>query len=106
MAYIITIVIYLIVLVPIGAILAFRVKSQEDFMVAGRKLTAGMLSVAYLDVINGILILVGVFLALPFLINHVGGMEYIVNDVPPRKHAVLGNMTAIKAMGYFVPTLL
>ncbi len=69
-------------------------------------LTAGMLSVAYLDVINGILILVGVFIAIPFLISHVGGLEYIVNNVPPRKDAVLGNMTAIQAMGYFVPTLL
>ena len=43
MAYIITIAIYLTVLVTIGAILAFRVKSQEDFMIAGRKLTAPVL---------------------------------------------------------------
>jgi hypothetical protein len=38
--------------------------------------------------------------------NHVEGMECIVKNVPQRKHAVLGNMTAIKALGYFVPTLL
>jgi len=69
-------------------------------------LTAGMLSVAYLDVINGLLILVGVFIAIPFLINHVGGLEYIVENVTPRKKPILGNMTAIQAMGYFVPTLL
>ena len=69
-------------------------------------LTAGMLSVAYLDIINGILIVVGVFLAIPFLIHHVGGMDYITANVTPRKHPVLGNMSTIKAMGYFIPTML
>jgi len=69
-------------------------------------LTAGMLSVAYLDVINGLMILIGVFLALPFLINHVGGFEYITANLPARKHGFLGNMTWIQALGYFVPTLL
>ena len=69
-------------------------------------LTAGMLSVAYLDVINGIIILFGVFLAIPFLIHHIGGIEYISANVTPRKHVLLGNMTTIQAMGYFVPTLL
>ena len=69
-------------------------------------LTAGMLSVAYLDMINGIIILLGVFLAVPFLISHVGGIEYITQNVTPRKHAILGNMSTIKALGYFVPTLL
>jgi SSS family solute:Na+ symporter/sodium/proline symporter len=48
----------------------------------------------------------GVFLALPFLIHHVGGMDYIIANVTPRKHPILGNMSLIQAMGYFVPTLL
>ncbi len=69
-------------------------------------LTAGMLSVAYLDIINGVLILLGVFLAIPFLIHHVGGMDYITANVTPRQHPVLGNMSALKALGYFIPTLL
>ncbi|UCE19132.1 MAG: sodium:solute symporter family protein [Gemmatimonadota bacterium] len=69
-------------------------------------LTAGMISVAYLDVINGLIIIGGVFLAIPFLISHVGGMEQIVANVTPRKHAFLGNMSLVRAMGYFVPTLL
>ncbi|OQX82511.1 hypothetical protein B6D60_12110 [candidate division KSB1 bacterium 4484_87] len=76
------------------------------FFVILYTLTAGMLSVAYLDVINGIMIILGVFLAIPFLIHHVGGMEYIKENLPMRKSAVLGNMTAIQALGYFVPTLL
>ena len=69
-------------------------------------LMAGMISVAYLDLINGCIIIGGVFLALPFLVNHVGGMDYIVNNVTPRKHLILGNMSLVKAIGYFVPTLL
>jgi len=69
-------------------------------------LLAGMISVAYLDIFNGIIMIVGIFLALPFLIHQVGGMEYIVANVTPRKHAVLGNMSLVQAIGYFVPTLL
>lgn len=69
-------------------------------------LLAGMISVAYLDVFNGIIMIIGILLAVPFLIKHVGGMDYIVANVIPRSHAFLGNMTWIQAMGYFVPTFL
>lgn len=69
-------------------------------------LLAGMLSVAHLDVFNGIIMITGVFLAIPFLIHHAGGLETIIANVTPRKHAFLGNMTWIQAMGYFIPTLL
>ncbi len=69
-------------------------------------LLAGMLSVAYLDIFNGLIMIGGIFLSLPFLIHHVGGMDHIVANVTPRQHPFLGNMTWIQAMGYFVPTLL
>ena len=69
-------------------------------------LLAGMISVAYLDLMNGIIIILGVFLAIPFLINHVGGFEHIARNVTPRENAFLGNMTWVEALGYFVPTLL
>lgn len=69
-------------------------------------MTAGMLSVAYLDIINGLLILTGVIIAIPFLIDHVGGIEYITQNVTPREHPILGNMSTVKALGYFIPTLL
>jgi len=69
-------------------------------------LLAGMISVAYLDIFNGILILVGIFLALPFFIHYMGSIEYIVDNVTPRKHPILGNMSLVQAMGYFFPTLL
>lgn len=69
-------------------------------------LLAGMISVAYLDIFNGLIMIGGIFLALPFLIHHVGGMEYIVANVTPRSHPILGNMSLVQAMGYFVPTFL
>ena len=43
MPYIYTIIFYLVVLFSFGAYLTIRVKNQEDFMVAGRKLTAPIL---------------------------------------------------------------
>jgi SSS family solute:Na+ symporter len=69
-------------------------------------LLAGMLSVAYLDILNGILMITAIFISVPFLIHHVGGMDYIVANVTQRSHPILGNMTMVQAMGYFVPTLL
>jgi SSS family solute:Na+ symporter/sodium/proline symporter len=69
-------------------------------------LTAGMLSVAYLDIINGIIIIGGVFLTIPFLIKSAGGIETITANLPARAHPILGNMSLIEAMGYFIPTLL
>jgi SSS family solute:Na+ symporter len=69
-------------------------------------LLAGMLSVAYLDVLNGILMIIAIFISVPFLIHHVGGMNQVVANVTPRSHPILGNMTMVQAMGYFVPTLL
>lgn len=69
-------------------------------------LTAGMLSVAYLDVINGLMILAGVCLALPFMVKTGGGIQNIAANVTPRSHPLLGNMTWIQALGYLVPTML
>ncbi len=76
------------------------------FFVIAYTVLAGMISVAYMDVVNGLLIIIGVFLAIPFLIKHAGGFSAIIENVTPRKHLILGNMTWIQAMGYFVPTLL
>ncbi|MFQ6039123.1 MAG: sodium:solute symporter, partial [Candidatus Aminicenantales bacterium] len=64
-------------------------------------LLAGMLSVAYLDIFNGLIMIGGVFLALPFLVKSAGGLAYIAANVTPRQHPFLGNMTWIQAMGYF-----
>ena len=69
-------------------------------------LLAGMLSVAYLDIFNGILMITAFFTAIPFLIHHVGGLDFITANLPQRQDWFLGNMSWLQAMGYFVPTLL
>ncbi len=69
-------------------------------------LLAGMLSVAYLDIFNGVLMITAFFVAVPFLLQHVGGLDYVAANVTPRAHPILGNMSWIEAMGYFFPTLL
>ncbi|MFC2161614.1 sodium:solute symporter [Acidobacteriota bacterium] len=88
-----------------------RVGEQEAILIVAvfviiYTMLAGMLSVAYLDVINGIIMLSGIAIALPFIIKTAGGLETIIANLPPRAHAILGNMTWIEAMGYFVPTFL
>ncbi len=95
-----------LVLIQAGQIPMETAMLLVAFFVVLYTLTAGMISVAYLDIINGIMIILGVFLAIPFLIHHVGGMDYITANLPPRKDPILGNMTTIQALGYFVPTLL
>lgn len=69
-------------------------------------LVGGMYSVAYIDVFNGILMICGIFIALPFLIHRGGGISMISANATPRAHSILGNMTWIQAMGYFTPTFI
>jgi SSS family solute:Na+ symporter/sodium/proline symporter len=69
-------------------------------------LTAGMLSVAYLDFINGIVMLLGFFIAVPVLFYISGGPAELMANATPRAHPILGNMSALEAMGYLIPTLL
>jgi len=95
----------------INIILEDRVSLQQSMIIVAvfviiYTLTAGMLSVAYQDVLNGIIIIFGVFLALPFLIKNGGNIPMIIERVTPRKDLLFGNMTWIEAIGYFVPTLL
>jgi SSS family solute:Na+ symporter/sodium/proline symporter len=69
-------------------------------------LTAGMLSVAYLDVINGVVIILGFLIAVPVLLHSIGGVTQMAAEATPRSHAFLGNMTWLEAAGYLLPTLL
>ncbi len=67
---------------------------------------AGMVSVAYLDLINGIVILAGLFISLPFLVKFAGGISRIAENATPREDFILGNMSFMQAAGYFIPVLL
>ena len=68
---------------------------------------AGMLSVAYLDVGNGLAMLVGVSLAVVFLIGHAGGIGPAFDGLRPDQVALFGTLDPIADAGaLFLPTML
>lgn len=74
--------------------------------VIGYTVLAGMISVAYTDVVNGIVMILGIAFALPFLIKNAGGWSSIVSALPKEHFQVLGDMSIFEALGYSLPTML
>jgi SSS family solute:Na+ symporter/sodium/proline symporter len=74
--------------------------------VIGYTVLAGMISVAYTDVVNGIIMVIGLFIALPFLLNDAGGVSGMMASLPETHFQVLGTMTIWQALGYSIPTML
>lgn len=67
---------------------------------------AGMASVAYMDVVIGMLATVTMIVALPFLIHTAGGWGMVTHTLPATHFQVLGDLTFIQAMELMVPTML
>lgn len=67
---------------------------------------AGMISVAYTDVVNGVVLLVGLVIAFPFMLKLAGGWSTVTATLAPEKFQVLGTMTIWEALGYSLPTML
>lgn len=74
--------------------------------VIGYTVLAGLISVAYTDVVNGIIMVAGLFITLPFLLNSAGGWSGIAARLPQAHFQPLGNMTVLEALGYSLPTML
>ncbi|MCI5072566.1 sodium:solute symporter family protein [bacterium] len=68
--------------------------------------TAGLLSVAYTDVIQGVTMIVGVFIALPILISKAGGMGEIVNQLPSSYFNPFHDFSFTAFLGLFLPAFL
>jgi solute:Na+ symporter, SSS family len=66
---------------------------------------AGMLSVAYLDVINGIMMILGVGLAVVYLLGDVGGGGSALEALRPEQVTVFGLLSPVEALGLFLPTM-
>lgn len=66
---------------------------------------AGMLSVAYLDVGNGLMMLIGVGLAIVFLIGHAGGFAPALDQLRPDQVSLFGAMAPVEALALFLPTM-
>ncbi len=66
---------------------------------------AGMLSVAYLDVANGIMMIAGSAVAVAYLAGHVGGADGALRAIRPDQLTLFGSMSPFEAMAVFLPTL-
>jgi SSS family solute:Na+ symporter/sodium/proline symporter len=67
---------------------------------------AGMSSVAYMDVVIGLLATITMLIALPVLMHSVGGWSGFHAALPASHFTVLGDDSLIKALELFVPTCL
>jgi len=65
---------------------------------------AGLVSVITMDIINGTLMLLGIVLAVPIVLNDVGGWTSVREALPPDRFAIFGQKDFIWAMGVFFPT--
>ncbi len=74
--------------------------------VIGYTVLAGLISVVYTDVVNGIIMIIGLFIALPFLLSDAGGWEGVVSSLPETHFSLLGDMTLMEALGYSLPAML
>jgi len=70
-------------------------------------LLAGMLSVAYLDVFNGILMIIAIFTAIPFLIHHVGMYQrfFSAKNENEAKKSVIGWIIGVVLLGIGLQSL-
>lgn len=67
---------------------------------------AGMLSIVSVDIINGAIITVAVLFAVPLVFTHLGGVEFVMNDLDPALFDITGGHNWIWVMGVFFPTFL
>ena len=67
---------------------------------------AGMASVAYMDVVIGVLAAVTLTLALPFVLHAAGGWGSITRSLPATHFEVLGDFSLIQALEFFLPSIL
>ncbi len=66
---------------------------------------AGMLSIAYLDVGNGIVITIAVMLGLAFLVNDHGGLSLATSALRPEQLTLFGELGPQAAFALFLPTM-
>jgi len=74
--------------------------------VIGYTVLAGMISVAYTDVVNGVIMVIGLFIALPFLLNNAGGWNDVIRSLPESHIHPFGGLSVMQALGYALPTML
>ena len=66
---------------------------------------AGMMSVAYLDVANGIAMIAGTLVAIAYLVGRAGGVDAALGALRPDQLTLYGSMSPVDALALFLPTL-
>ena len=66
---------------------------------------AGMLSIAYLDVANGIMMIAGCAVAVAYLAGHSSGPDGVLHGIRPDQLTLFGAMSPFEAIALFLPTL-
>jgi len=67
---------------------------------------AGMVSIVTVDVFNGLLIVLAILFALPYLVFEVGGVGAVVAGLPSGHTEVLGGHNVLWVLGVAMPTFL
>ena len=67
---------------------------------------AGMVSIVSVDIVNGIIITLGVLIALPYMIFKVGGIGAVMAALPDDHTAVMGGHNFLWVFGISLPTFL
>jgi SSS family solute:Na+ symporter len=67
---------------------------------------AGMGSVAYMDVVIGLLATVALLVSLPFVLQRAGGWSGVTHALPATHFQVLGDFSFAQVMELFLPTIL
>jgi SSS family solute:Na+ symporter/sodium/proline symporter len=65
---------------------------------------AGMSSVAYTDLVIGLVVTAGCLIAFPAMVSRAGGWGAVQAALPPSHFQALGSMKWAQALGYFFPT--
>jgi solute:Na+ symporter, SSS family len=66
---------------------------------------AGMLSVAYLDVANGLMMILGTVVAVAYLVTQTGGPGQALSALRPDQLTIFGSMSPLEAVALFLPTM-
>ena len=68
--------------------------------------SAGMASIAYLDLVIGGLVTSVIVVAVPILLSRAGGWEGVARTLPPSHFTVFGDVGPAAALGTLLPTML
>ncbi len=101
---------YILNVITDGAVSVEAGQMLAAMFVIGFVAIGGMVAVAHTDLPNGIIIVTACLLAIPFVVSTAGGWEHAAAVLPASRFEVFpadfGKYPALKALAYFLSTLL